>query len=124
MKRQKPRIYLPRRDFLLKGGAGVLGTIIAAGTLDSVFGAQTPSVENAKANLHAMKFGEYNPNYAAQWTYRLAQSLGYLKEVGINDFEVVLSEQYMPGLIGQSLDVTHSDTDVLFGSGLKSKLPI
>lgn len=124
MKRSKPRIYLPRREFLLKGGAGVFGTIIAASTLDSVFGAQTPSVENVKANLHAMKFGEYNPNYAAQWTYRLAQSLGYLKEVGINDFEVVLSEQYMPGLIGHSLDITHADTDVLLGSGLKSKLPI
>ncbi|MCC7079674.1 MAG: ABC transporter substrate-binding protein [Burkholderiales bacterium] len=124
MKRQKPRIYLPRRDFLLKGGAGVLGTIIAAGTLDSVFAAQTPNVEHARANLHALKMGEYNPNYASQWSYRIAQSLGYLKEVGIDDFEVVLSDQYMPGLIGHSLDVTHSDTDVLFGSGLKSKLPI
>src|SRR5689334_15073821 len=124
MKRQKPQLHLPRREFLKMGGAGVLGTIIAAGTLDSVFGAQTPSVENVMANLHSMKFGEFNPNYAAQWTYRLAQSLGYLKEVGINDFEVVLSEQYIPGLIGNSLDITHSDTDVLFGSGLKSKLPI
>lgn len=124
MKRQKPRVHLPRREFLKMGGAGVLGTIIAAGTLESVLGAQTPSVENAMANLHSLKMGEFNPNYAAQWSYRLAQSLGYLKEVGINDFEVVLSDQYMPGLIGHSLDVTHSDTDVLFGSGLKSKLPI
>jgi ABC-type nitrate/sulfonate/bicarbonate transport system substrate-binding protein len=76
------------------------------------------------ANLHSLKMGDFNPNYAAQWTYRLAQALGYLKEVGINDFEVVLSEEYIPGLIGGSLDVSHSDTDVLFGSSLKSKLPI
>ncbi|MCC7487875.1 MAG: ABC transporter substrate-binding protein [Burkholderiales bacterium] len=124
MNRPKARIHLPRREFLIKGGAGVLGTIIAAGTLDSVSGAQTPSAQNAKANLHAFKMGEYNPNYASQWTVRIAQSLGYLKEVGIDDFEVVLSEQYMPGLIGHSLDVTHADTDVLFGSGLKSGLPI
>ena len=46
MKRQKPQIHLPRREFLMKGGAGVLGTIIAAGTLDLVHGAQRPSVEN------------------------------------------------------------------------------
>lgn len=124
MKKQKPQLHLPRREFLKLGSAGVLGTIIAAGTLDSVFAAQTPSVENVMANLHSLKMGDFNPNYAAQWTYRLAQALGYLKEVGINDFEVVLSEQYIPGLIGDSLDVSHADTDVLFGSGLKSKLPI
>jgi ABC-type nitrate/sulfonate/bicarbonate transport system substrate-binding protein len=123
MSKNKPILHLPRREFLRIGSAGVLGTIIAAGTRNT-FGAQRPSVENVMANLHSLKMGEFNPNYAAQWTYRLAQSLGYLKEVGINDFEVVLSEQYMPGLIGHSLDVTHSDTDVLFASGLKSKLPI
>ena len=98
MKRQKPRIYLPRRDFLLKGGAGVLGTIIAAGTLDSVFGAQTPSVENVKANLKSLTMGDFNPNYATQWSYRLAQALGYFKEVGIDEFKVVLSDQYIPPL--------------------------
>lgn len=124
MKRQKPLLYLPRRAFLKIGGAGVLGTIIAAGTLPMARGAQKPSVENVMANLHSLKLGEFNPNYAAQWSVRLAQALGYLKEVGINDIDIVLSDQYMPGLIGGSLNVTHSDTDVLFGSGLKSKLPI
>jgi len=76
MKRQKPQLVLPRREFLKMGGAGVLGTIIAASTLE-VAGAQRPSVENVKANLHALKMGDFNPNYAAQWTYRLAQALGY-----------------------------------------------
>ena len=123
MKKQKPIVHLPRRDFLKMGGAGVLGTIIAASTLD-VFGAQTPSAGNVMANLHSLKMGEYNPNYASQWVIRLAQSLGYMKEVGINDFQVVLSEQYIPGLVGGSLDMTHSDTDVLFGSAAKSKLPM
>jgi len=123
VKKQKSIVYLPRREFLIRGGAGVLGTIIAASTLD-VAGAQTPSVENVMANLHAIKDGEYNPNYASQWPIRLAQSLGYMKEVGIDDFKVVLSEQYIPGLIGGSLDVSHVDTDVLFGSALKSKLPM
>lgn len=123
MKNQKPQIHLPRREFLIRGGAGVIGTIIAASTLN-VAGAQTPSVENVMANLHKLTDGEYNPNYASQWSVRLAQSLGYMKEVGIDDFQVVLSEQYIPGLIGGSLDVSHSDTDVLFGSALNSKLPM
>lgn len=123
MKKQKLQIHLPRREFLMRGGAGVLGTIIAASTLD-VLGAQTPSVANVKANLHALKMGDFNPNYAAQWSYRLAQALGYLKEVGIDEFNVVLSDQYIPGLVGNSLDITHSDTDVLFGSAAKSNLPI
>jgi ABC-type nitrate/sulfonate/bicarbonate transport system substrate-binding protein len=123
MKTQKPVVHLPRRQFLKMGGAGVLGTLIAASTLD-VLGAQTPSVENVNANLHALKVGEYNPNYASQWSLRLAQALGYLKAVGIDDLQVVLSEQYIPGLIGGSLDLTHSDTDVLLGSGYKSKLPL
>jgi ABC-type nitrate/sulfonate/bicarbonate transport system substrate-binding protein len=120
----KPVVHLPRREFLIRGGAGVLGTIIAAGTPPLAYGAQQPSAEHAMANLQAIKVGEFNPNYASQWSVRLAQALGYLKEVGINDMKVILSEQYMPGLIGGSLDITHSDTDVLFGSGLKSKLPI
>jgi ABC-type nitrate/sulfonate/bicarbonate transport system substrate-binding protein len=123
MKKQNTVIHLPRRAFLKMGAGGVLGTIIAASTLD-VLGAQAPSVENVKANLHTLRVGEYNPNYASQWSLRLAQSLGFLKEVGIDDLKVVLSEQYIPGLIGGSLDVTHSDTDVLFGSAVKSKLPL
>jgi ABC-type nitrate/sulfonate/bicarbonate transport system substrate-binding protein len=118
-----PQLRLPRRDFLKLGGASVLGSIIAASTLD-IAGAQTPSIENVKANLSALKLGEFNPNYATQWTYRLAQSLGYLEEHGIADLEVILSEEYMPGLIGGSLDITHGDTSEFFGSGNASGLPI
>lgn len=119
----KPVIRLPRRDFLKLGGAGVLGTIIAASTRN-IAGAQTPSVENVMANMKSLKMGDFNPNYATQWSYRLAQALGYLKEVGIEEFEVILSEEYMPGLIGGSLDITHGDTSEFFGSGNASGLPI
>jgi ABC-type nitrate/sulfonate/bicarbonate transport system substrate-binding protein len=121
--RKKLQIRLPRRDFLKFGGAGVLGTIIAASTTD-VAGAQTPSIKNVKANMKKLIMGEFNPNYATQWSYRLAQALGYLEEVGISDFEVILSEKYMPGLIGGSLDITHGDTSEFFGAGHASGLPI
>ena len=80
--------------------------------------------ENVKANLKTLRLGEFNPNYATQWTYRLAQALGYLEDHGIEDLEVILSEEYMPGLIGGSLDITHGDTSEFFGSGNASGLPI
>lgn len=122
--KNKPVLRLPRREFLKRGGMGVLGTFIAASTLGGVAGIQRASAENVKANLKALKMGDWNPNYAGQWSYRLAQALGYLEEVGINDFEVILSDGYMPGLIGGSLDITHCDTDVLFGAGNASGLPM
>ncbi len=117
-------LVLPRRDVLKMGGAGVLGTIIAASTFDGIAGAQTPSMKAVKANLNKLRMGDFNPNYATQWTYRLAQSLGYLKEVGIEEFTVTMSDQYIPGLIGGSLDITHGDTDAFIGAAAKSGLPI
>jgi ABC-type nitrate/sulfonate/bicarbonate transport system substrate-binding protein len=116
-------LVLPRRDVLKRGGAGVLGTLIAAATFD-IAGAQKPSVEAVKANLRKLRMGDFNPNYATQWTYRLAQALGYFKEVGIDDFTVTLSDQYMPGLISGSLDITHGDTDVVLNAAAKSGVPM
>jgi ABC-type nitrate/sulfonate/bicarbonate transport system substrate-binding protein len=120
---KRHNIVLPRREFLKMGGAGVLGTFIAGATLNRA-GAQTPNMENIMANLHTLRMGEFNPNYATQWSYRLASALGYFKEVGIDNLDVTLSEEYMAGLIGGSLDVTHGDTSVFFGSGNASGLPV
>jgi ABC-type nitrate/sulfonate/bicarbonate transport system substrate-binding protein len=122
--KDKPVLRLPRREFLKRGGMGVLGTFIAAGTLGGVTGIQRARAETVMANLKSLKMGDWNPNYAGQWAYRLAQALGYLEEVGIDDFEVILSEEYIPGLIGGSLDITHCDTDVLFGASEASGLPM
>ncbi len=120
---KKQQIYLPRREFLIKGGAGVLGMFIAAATLNRS-GMQAAAAENVMANLKKLRMGDFNPNYATQWSYRLAQALGFFKEVGIDDLEVTLSDQYIPGLIGGSLDITHGDTNVFLGSGQASGLPI
>ncbi|HEU5018051.1 MAG TPA: ABC transporter substrate-binding protein [Pseudolabrys sp.] len=119
----RKHLVLPRRDVLKLGGAGVLGTFIAAATKD-IAGAQTPNVETIKANLHKLRMGEFNPNYATAWSYRLAQALGYFKEVGIDDFQVTMSDQYIPGLIGGSLDVSHADTSTALAAGAKSGLGI
>lgn len=95
-------IRLARRDVLMKGGAGVLGTFIAASTVN-VAGAQTPSAANVMANLQSIKMGDFNPNYANQWVFRLAQVLGFLEEGGIEELEIILSDEYMAGLVGGAL---------------------
>lgn len=119
----KHQITLPRRDVLKAGALGLIGTFIAAATLDKA-GAQQPSVENVMSNLKSLKFGNYNPNYAAHWPFRLAQALGYFKDVGIDEFEIILSEEYIPGLIGGSLDLTHGDTSNFVGAGVASGVPL
>jgi ABC-type nitrate/sulfonate/bicarbonate transport system substrate-binding protein len=120
--KDKPVLHLPRREFLKRGGMGLLGTFIAAGTLGTVAGVQRVSAENVMANLKSIKFGAFNTNYAAQWSYRLAQALGHLKDNGIEEFEVVFSDDYIPGLIDGSLDISHADTDTLIGSGAANGL--
>lgn len=117
-------MMLPRRDVLKMGGAGVLGTFIAAATFDGIAGAQTPSMKAVKANLDKLRMGDFNPNYATQWSYRLAQALGYFKDVGIDDFKVTMSDQYIPGLIGGSLDISHGDTSAFIAAAAKSGLPV
>lgn len=116
-------IRLARRDVLMKGGAGVLGTFIAASTVN-IAGAQTPSAANVMANLKSIKMGDFNPNYANQWTFRLAQALGFLEDGGIEDVEIILSDEYMAGLVGRSLDIAHGDTSEFLAAGNASGLPI
>ncbi|KPP83901.1 MAG: ABC transporter periplasmic binding protein [Rhodobacteraceae bacterium HLUCCA08] len=116
-------IRLARRDVLMRGGAGILGTLIAASTRN-VAHAQTPSVENVMANLDTITLGDFNPNYANQWPFRLAQALGFLEDGGIENLEIVLTDEYVPGLVGRSLDIAHGDTSAFLAAGTASGLPI
>lgn len=116
-------IRLARRDVLKRGGGGVLGMFIAAGTLN-VAGVQVASAQNVKANLNSIKMGDFNPNYTNQWVFRLAQSLAYYEEVGIDEFEIILSDEYIAGLVGGSLDIAHGDTSTFFAAAHASGLPI
>lgn len=116
-------IRLPRREVLLRGGAGILGTLIAASTRN-VAHAQTPSVENVMANLNSITLGDFNPNYANQWPFRLAQALGFLEDGGIENLDIVLTDEYVPGLVGGSLDIAHGDTSAFLAAGSASGLPI
>lgn len=116
-------IRLARRDVLMQGGAGVLGMMIAAGTRN-VAHAQTASAENVMANLKKVVLGDFNPNYANQWAFRLAQAHGFLASGGIEELELVLTDEYVPGLVSGSLDIAHGDTSEFLAAGHASGLPI
>lgn len=117
--------HLERREFLKLGGLGVVGLMAAAAT---VRGARAqdkiPSLDNIKANLSKVRYGDFNPNYLSKWPFIIALTLGYLEEVGIEELEVILSEQYMPGLVGGSLELAHGDTSSFIGGAEASGLPI
>lgn len=116
-------IRLPRREVLMQGGAGVLGMMIAAGTRNGAY-AQSASAENVMANLKSITLGDFNPNYANQWVFRLAQAHGFLAAGGIEGLDIVLTDEYIPGLVGGSLDIAHGDTSEFLAAANASGLPI
>ncbi len=141
MQRSESGLWVDRRRFLKVGGLGLFGAILTAcgqgatsttaapgttaadGTATTL--GSTTTVANAiVANLKKIVVGDFNPNYAAQWSYMLALGLGYLEEYGIEELEPVLTDEYIAGLIGGSLDITHGDTNVFLGSAEESGLPI
>ena len=83
---KRHHIVLPRRELLLKGGAGVLGLFVAAGTLAKT-GRQAVAAEKVMANLKTLRMGDFNPNYATQWSYRLASAFDdQVIQVQLNEF--------------------------------------
>lgn len=96
---------------------------LAAGTVN-IAGVQVANAQTVKANLNAIKMGDFNPNYTNQWVFRLAQALAYYEEGGIEEFEIILSEEYVPGLVGGSLDIAHGDTSEILAAANASGLPI
>lgn len=142
MQRSESGLWVDRRRFLKVGGLGLFGAILtacgqgaatttaapgttaAAGGTTTTLGSTTTAANAIVANLKKIVVGDFNPNYAAQWSYMLALGLGYLEEYGIEELEPVLTDEYIAGLIGGSLDITHGDTNVFLGSAEESGLPI
>lgn len=116
-------IRLTRREALRRGGGGALGLFLAAGTTN-VAGVQVANAETVKANLSAIKMGDFNPNYSNHWVFRLAQSLAYYEDGGIEEFEIILTDEYIAGLVGGSLDIAHGDTSEFLAAANASGLPI
>ena len=123
LKKDKTKILLPRREVLLKGGLGALGMAIGATALPFK-GAWAMDSSKVQSSVNKIRMADWNPNYAAQWSWRLAQFKGFYEEHGINEIDFYLTDTYFPGLIGGSLDIAHSDTDVLFGSAAASGKPL
>jgi len=66
--------------------------------------------------LSSITVGINNPNYATQLALVIAIERGYFAEEGINDIEIIETDEYIPALIGGSLHLTQGDTDAAFGS--------
>lgn len=64
--------------------------------------------------------GTNNPNYASQLAVALADERGYFEDEGITEVEILETDDYIPGLIGGSIDITQADTDVTLGSAQAS----
>jgi ABC-type nitrate/sulfonate/bicarbonate transport system substrate-binding protein len=60
--------------------------------------------------------GINNPNYATQLAVQIADERGYFADEGITDVEFIETDEYIAGLVGNSLTIAQGDTDVLFGS--------
>ena len=123
LKKQKTKILLPRREVLLTGAMGALGMAIGASALPFK-GAFAMDAAAVQSSVSKIRMADWNPNYAAQWSWRLAQFKGFFENSGINEIEFFLTDTYFPGLIGGSLDIAHSDVDVLFGSAAASGVPL
>ena len=123
LKRQKTQILLPRREVLLSGSMGALGMAIGASALPFK-GAFAMDAAAVQSSVSKIRMADWNPNYAAQWSWRLAQFKGFYETAGIDEIEFYLTDTYFPGLIGGSLDIAHSDVDVLFGSAAASGAPL
>ena len=74
--KQKTKILLPRREVLLKGGLGALGIAIGA-TAVPFKGAWAVDSSAIKSSVSTIRMADWNPNYAAQWSWRLAQFKGF-----------------------------------------------
>jgi ABC-type nitrate/sulfonate/bicarbonate transport system substrate-binding protein len=123
IKKQKTTMMLPRREVLLSGGMGALGMAIGASAFPFK-GAYAMDAAAVQSSVSQIRMSDWNANYAAQWSWRLAQFMGFFESGGINDIDFYLTEEYFPGLIGGSLDIAHSDVDVLFGSAAASGKPL
>jgi ABC-type nitrate/sulfonate/bicarbonate transport system substrate-binding protein len=79
----------------------------------------------AKPEMASFNFGMANPNYASQILHHVALEKGYFKEVGFDKIDLITGEEYVPGVVGGSLLMSHGDTDAAFQATIKGEsLPI
>ncbi|TBY08047.1 ABC transporter substrate-binding protein [Rhizobium laguerreae] len=118
-------VGLQRRDVLRHGGYSALGVMLALATGRGALAQNAgPSLGNIKANLSTLRYGEISPNYADAWPTTIGTVKGYFKEVGISNMKATMTEEYVAGLVSNSLDMTHSDTDKALSAAVASNMPI
>lgn len=122
-----------RRRFLyltgLGGGAVYLGACGGNEEATSQSGEDPGSEAGAAVETNAevldqLTIGVNNPNYASQLPIFVALDQGYYADAGLGEVEVLATDEYIPGLIGGSLQLTQGDTDGLIGAAAESGEPI
>jgi len=93
--------------------AGVAGLALTACGSDDSDGGDESSSSSAGDVQTSIKVGMNSPTYSTQMTTYVAIDQGYFKDVGIDDVEVIQTDDYIPGLVGGSLQFTQGDTDAL-----------
>ncbi|MBK5265955.1 MAG: ABC transporter substrate-binding protein [Acidimicrobiia bacterium] len=119
--------WVTRRNFIRIGGMGAAAAFLAACGANGTTTTAAPGTTAASgatgpmSNLASITIGDGNPNFASEWTYHTALSKGWLTEVGITEQKVIVTEEYVAGLIGKSLDIVRGDTDTLIGAAAASQ---
>ncbi len=115
---------LRRRDVVRIGGLGAASLMLTLATRSAFAQNAAPNLQKIKANLSTLRYGEITPNYADSWPTMVAKVKGYFKDVGITNLNVTLTEEYIAGLVSNSLDISHSDTDKALSAAVASNMPI
>lgn len=130
---RRAKALLSRRRFLyltgLGGGAVYLGACGGGEEATSQSGEDPATEAGAEVATNAevlseLTIGVNNPNYAANLPIYVALDQGYFEEVGLGSVEALATDEYIPGLIGESLQLTQGDTDGLIGAAAESGEPI
>jgi ABC-type nitrate/sulfonate/bicarbonate transport system substrate-binding protein len=113
--------WIVRRSWLVAAivvGAAALSGCGGGGNESS--GGTGGGTSGANAVKSSITVGINNPNYATQLPIFIAKAKGYFDEVGIKNVRVITTDNFVPGLVGGSLDLSQGDTDQWLTAAQKS----
>lgn len=115
-----------RRGIVRLSAAAAVALAFAVAGCGGGGGSSNSSSSGASSNgvQSSITLGVNNPNYATQWAIFVAEDLGYLKQVGIQNVRVVTTDNFVQGLVGGSLDISQGDTDQWLNAAYKSNKDI
>lgn len=113
-------------------GIAALATVTllaSCGSGDSTAGAAKDPVPTSEKDLAAINtvkvkskltVGVDNPHYIFSEDLVVANAKGYFKDVGIDEVDIKVLDEVVPPLIGGSLDLVQTDTDLIMAAAQKT----